>query len=131
MGNEKLYADNSIEVEYDSENNWLYANWQNVQTLGSIMNGGAQMLNHLKDKQCTKVLNDNRLVKGTWTFAADYTEKEWFPQMIGAGLKYFAWIYSKDVFSKFSIDRVKSIQSTGFIKVFSTIEEGKEWLKNQ
>ncbi len=131
MANEKLYVDKWIEIEFDPENNWLYANWQDIQTFESIVNGGTQMLKHTKAKRCSKVLNDNRLVKGTWTFAADYTENEWFPQMVGAGLKHFAWIYSADIFSKFSVDRLKTIQSTGIIKVFDSIEEGEKWLKNK
>ena len=130
MGNEKLYGDNWIEIEYDKEYRWIYTNWRNIQTLTSIMNGGNMMLKFLKEKGCSKVLNDNRLVQGAWTFASDYTENEWFPAMVGAGLRHFAWISPNDVFSQFSIDRLKTIQSTGIIRLFDDIEEAKEWLKN-
>ena len=127
---EKLYEDEYIEIQYDSENHWIYSNWQNYQKLHTVQNGGEKMLAFLKEKNCTKVLNDNRLVKGTWSFASDWVAKDWFPRMIEAGLNQFAWIYSPDAFSKFSTD--KSTQNTdgGIIMTFNNVEEGKAWLKS-
>ncbi len=127
---EKLYEDEYIEIQYDSKNHWIYSNWQNYQKLHTVQNGCEKMLAFLKEKNCTKVLNDNRLVKGTWSFASDWVAKDWFPKMVEAGLNQFSWIYSPDVFSKFSTD--KSTQNTdgGIIMTFNNVEEGKAWLKS-
>ena len=88
------------------------------------------MLAFLKEKNCTKVLNDNRLVKGTWSFASDWVAQDWFPRMVEAGLQQFAWIYSPDVFSKFSTDKSTKNADGGIIMTFNDVEEGKAWLKS-
>jgi len=130
MENEKLYGDDFIEIEYDSVSNWLYVNWQNKQNYDSIVNGGEKMLQFLKEKQCSKVLNDNRLVVDEWGDATEYTEKDWFPRMVGAGLKYFAWIYSPDIFSQFTANNIAAMQESNIVRVFKNINDGKNWLKS-
>ncbi|MEM1136010.1 MAG: hypothetical protein AAGI07_09230 [Bacteroidota bacterium] len=124
-----LFKNRHIEVSYDSKNHWIYCNWQNYQTLESIKEGGEQIILHLKKNKCNKILNDNRLVKGTWTFATEWITTNWFPRVIGAGLTHFAWIYSPDVFSKFSTDQVAKSNSNDIIRKFNNIEEGESWLR--
>ena len=127
---EKLYEDEYIEIQYDSENHWIYSNWQNYQKLHTVQKKKKKMLAFLKEKNCSKVLNDNRLVKGTWSFASDWVAKDWFPRMIEAGLNQFAWIYSPDAFSKFSTDKSAKNTEGDIIMTFNSIEEGKAWLKS-
>ena len=126
---EKLFGDEYIEIHYDSENHWIYSNWQNYQKLESVQNGCEKILGFLKEKNCTKVLNDNRLVKGTWTFASEWVGNDWFPRIIEAGLKQFAWIYSPDAFSKFSTDQSTKNTEDSIIKTFNNIKEGEDWLR--
>jgi hypothetical protein len=99
MESEKLFSDRYIDIEYDVENHWLYTNWKDIQTKESAVEEGERMIHYLTMKKYSKVLNDNRMLKGTWTFSSDYIENQWFPNMVKAGLKYFAWIHSPDVFS--------------------------------
>ena len=126
---QNLFKDKFIEISYDEENHWMYCNWQDYQTMDSIKNGGEQIIRYLQEKGCDKVLNDNRLVKGTWTFASEWITNNWFPRIVAAGLKHFAWIYSPDVFSKFSVDRATKNNPDDIINTFKSIEEGKDWLK--
>ena len=118
-----------IIISFDKQNNWLIAEWSGIQTVKTIMEGGEMILKYLKETKSTKVLNDNRKVVGTWTPASEWTTEVWMPQMLEAGLKHFAWIKSKDVFSKFSIDKVSNKSDKSIVRITNTLEDAVEWLK--
>jgi hypothetical protein len=127
---ERLYRDDKIEVAYNHINAWLYANWQNIQTMKSIQHGGELMIKYLKEFNCSKVLNDNRLLMGVWAFALDYTEKIWFPEMENAGLKHFAWIYSKDILANLTFEKFNVISESHKVRFFYSISSAEAWLRS-
>ncbi|MCH5687685.1 hypothetical protein LWM68_27505 [Niabella sp. W65] len=63
------------------------------------------MLNLMQKNKCTRILNDNSLVKGNWSEASDWGASVWFPAMAAAGLKKFAWIYSPSTFSRIAANK--------------------------
>ena len=118
-----------IIISFDKQNNWLVAEWSGIQTVKTIMEGGEMILKYLKDNNSNKVLNDNRKVVGTWTLASEWTTNVWMPSMIEAGLKHFAWIKAKHVFSRFSIDKVSAKSDKSIVRITNTLEDAVEWLK--
>jgi hypothetical protein len=62
---ESLFKSKTIEISYDSENQFMYCNWIGFQNKDSIMKSGGIILELFKEKQIAKVLNDNRLVAGS------------------------------------------------------------------
>jgi hypothetical protein len=93
------------------------------------MNSGAVILDLLKKKSASKVINDNTNVTGTWQDASDWTAKEWFPSMMKAGLKHFAWIFSPNIFAELSAK--KAMPASDVVKSFGTFKEANEWIKQQ
>ncbi len=71
-------------------------------------------------------MNDNTQVTGPWQEAAEWTAKEWFPAMINAGLRHFAWIFSTNIFSELSAK--KAMPASDIVKSFNSAKEAKEWL---
>jgi two-component system CheB/CheR fusion protein len=126
---ESLHKAKNIEISYDPTNKFLYCNWLGFQNKESIMKSGAVILDLLKQKRAEKVLNDNSQVTGPWQDAADWTAKEWFPNMIKSGLKHFAWIFSPNIFSELSAK--KAMPANEFIKSFNSLEDAERWLKAQ
>ena len=129
-----LYDEDHLTISYDPLNRWLYNDWKGLQSDVNIKEGGAKILEFLKLNNCTKVLNDNRNVKGAWPGAVEWAANVWTPQMIEAGLEYFAWIYPADVISQMSANRmVKKADDQGQEKFrfFSDINEAKSWLTSQ
>lgn len=125
-----LYKDKFIEIFYDEQNNWIYNNWQDYQNMQSIINGGEKMIEFVKLHNCKNVLNENRLVKGTWTFALDWINNDWFPRLLSTGVKRFALIQSPDVFSKFSADRMTKDNDNDVYRTFGSEIDAKNWLKS-
>ncbi len=122
----------SIAISFDSIEKWLYAEWKGPQDVRSVQWGALEMLRLLEQEQCAKVLNDNRLVTTIWADAAEWGGKVWFPQMTDAGLRYFAWVYSPNAYSRLSTDLTLA-HTTGelpHVATFDNLEAAADWLRN-
>jgi hypothetical protein len=126
---QSLHKAKNLEITYDEANKIMICNWIGFQNKESIMASGAVILDLVKKKGISKVLNDNTHVTGPWQDAAEWTAKEWFPAMIGAGLKHFAWIFSSNIFSELSAK--KAMPASDVIKSFGAYREAFAWLSQQ
>lgn len=119
-----------IAIEYDVLNNWIYANWTGDQTKDTVMAGCEKILQCLVKEQCSKVLNDNTHVTSTWADASEWVARDWFPRMSREGLRFFAWVYSPNAFSRLSTDQTLNYNIPDVIAIpFSDIETAMAWLK--
>lgn len=90
------------------------------------MRSGEIILECLKRKKATKVLNDNTLVTGPWHEAAEWTQTNWFARMEQAGLQHFAWIFSPNIFAELSAK--KAMPKSGIVNSFYKLTPAREWL---
>jgi hypothetical protein len=132
MNREKLYTSKSVDIEFDEQGNFMYANWKGFQTVENVKFGCEKMLEFLKQKNISRVLNDNRLVTGPWQGAAEWGAREWFPRMFAAGLTHFAWIQSTSVFSQLSAEKALSETDESWktrgIRTFDDPELAHKWV---
>ncbi len=132
MNTEKLYTSKSLDIEFDEQGQFIYANWKGFQTVESIKSNAQKVLELLKQKKATRVLNDNRLVTGPWQGAADWVAKEWFPKMFAAGMTHFALIQSTSVFSQLSAEKTLAETNESWkkqgIRTFDDIEVARRWV---
>jgi len=119
----------TIQISFDHKNDWLYAEWIGDQSLETVQEGCLQMLDYMKAERCNKVLNDNRLVTSMWSDAAEWGGHVWFPAMKGAGLEYFAWVYSPNVFSRLSTDLTLQHTTQPVVLTFDSMDTAQAWLK--
>ncbi|MBC7391308.1 MAG: hypothetical protein H7329_19060 [Opitutaceae bacterium] len=126
-----FFKEDYIIIEYDSVNNWISVDWKGYQTEISVKTGANKILEALIQYKCQKVLNDNTNVVGIWSPAAKWGGTVWVPQMINAGCKYFAWIYSPSALSQFSTkETLKNAPTNDAFKTFFNINEAKQWLQS-
>lgn len=123
---EQLHKADNIEITYDPETCILFCNWIGLQNADGLKKSGQIIMDNLKLKKCSKVLNDNTNVIGPWYHSVDWTSSTWFPEMIDSGLQHFAWVCSKDIFSQLSAKR--AIPEGNVVKAFHTYSEAIEWL---
>lgn len=125
-----LLEDPHITISYDHSNDWLYVNWHGDQDLASVQRGGADILRLFQQQRCHKVLNNNTLVTSMWSEAAEWAGKEWFPAITAAGLQYFAWVYSPNLYSRLSTDlTLQFTVGNPVVATFDDIETAQAWLK--
>ncbi len=128
METQSLFKASNVEIFYNPEEKFIYANWKGYQPIEAVKAGCEKLLEAMKAKSCSKVLNDNTLVQGTWHGAAEWAAADWFPRMNKAGLKYFAWVYSPSVFSQLSTDKTISSAKNESIKTFGSFKDAQQWL---
>lgn len=129
---ELLYSSDSIRICYDAEHHWIYSEWMGYQNLHTITNSGEKILKFLKEKKCTKILNDNQRVKGPWLDACPYLAEDLLPNLKEAGLQFLAWVQSPGPYSQYSIDQTLEATSLALkdkINTFYSLPAAKDWLK--
>ena len=126
---ESLHIAKNLEISYDPEHDFVYLNWIGFQNKEIIMKSGAVILELFREGKYSKVLNDNTKVTGPWQEAAGWTSSVWFPDMIAAGLKHFAWIFSPDIYAELSAQ--KAMPASHVVRSFSSYDEAFQWLITQ
>jgi hypothetical protein len=126
---EILHKAKNLEISYDPEHRFMYCNWIGFQNHEMIVESGAIILSMFQKMGISKVLNDNRLVSGPWQGAGQWTANVWFPDMIEAGLKYFAWVFPPDTYAQFSVE--KAMPASSVVKSFDSYEVAYRWLVSQ
>lgn len=125
------YMDSTITIQYDVPRKCLNVDWKGFQDLASVKAGCLKMLEMLSKNQCHKVLNDNAHVLGTWSEAAEWVGREWFPRMEKVGLQYFAWILSTSTFSIMSAEKSINLKEGKVVtQLFTTRQEAKQWIES-
>lgn len=125
-----LFSEPFIEISYNPEEKWIYADWKGFQTTKTVKEGCELILDSLRKYGCHKVLNDNTSVKGIWSGASEWVAVDWFPRMRAAGMQWFGWIYSPSIFSQLSTDKTLNYTSEGFVKTFYDLDTAKRWLQS-
>ena len=124
-----LLEEPNITIAYDHLNEWLYADWHGDQDLASVQHGALEMLRLMQQQRCHKVLNDNTRVTSMWSEAAEWGGTEWFPAMTAAGLQYFAWVYSPNLYSRLSTDlTLQFTTGSPVVATFDDIDTARAWL---
>ena len=124
-----LLEEPHITISYDPLNEWLLADWQGDQNIASVQHGALEMLRLMQLRCCHKVLNDNTHVTSMWSEAAEWGGTEWFPAMTAAGLHYFAWVYSPNLYSRLSTDlTLQFTLGNPTVATFDDLETAKSWL---
>lgn len=123
------YHSNFVTINYIPEKHRLEADWIGYQNLESVKKGCMVMLELLTKNECNKVLNDNTQVVGNWSEAADWGAEYWFPAMVEAGLRRFAWIYSASKFSQLAANKsLENAPDDLLTRFFDSRGDAERWL---
>jgi DNA-binding LytR/AlgR family response regulator len=116
-----------LSVEYD-ERRFLYANWKGYVSVGQVKEGVEKILEALQRYACSRLVNDNRELFGTWTQSIRWLEMDFMPRMIAAGLEKIAFIYSRDPSARYSVDRFLEVNDQYSAQTFDDYRTAEDWL---
>ncbi len=130
---DNLYGEDFLDIVYDEENAWLYANWKGYQTDSSVKEGVNRMIHMLDEHRAAKILNDNSNTLGIWMGVATWLIFDALPRARKAGLKSFAHVYGPSRFSRVSAEGALLLLSPSQvdIKAFEDIASARSWLARQ
>ncbi|ABQ28486.1 hypothetical protein [Geotalea uraniireducens] len=125
----QYYQETDVTVCWDSLNNWVSVYWRNSPSKEAVKKGCDAILKLLTSKKASLVFNDNSKITGAWG-ASSWVAEEWFPRMIAAGLRKFAWIESTtSALSIISAKRSATRNEGGVIRLFNDGSEAEKWLR--
>lgn len=119
----------NLVIIYDTENQWVHADFIGAQSLVSIQRGMNAVLQLLIDHKCSKYLSDNTHLYGGWNIANDWLRDVWTPLAMQAGMRYVAHIMAPGFFGRHSMEELAPGLPSGLnIQFFENIAEAKTWL---
>lgn len=80
----------------------IEAKWMGHTTADDVVTAAKLFTKLLQKTPCAALLNDKTEVTGDWAEANDWLEFEWLPQVLQAGLRCMAHVYSVNMFSRLS-----------------------------
>jgi hypothetical protein len=116
-----------LSVEYD-ERGFLYLNWKGYVSVSQVKEGVEKILEVLKTHYCTRLLNDNRELFGSWTQSIRWLETDFMPRAIALGLEKIAFIYSRDPSARYSVDRFLEVNDQYSAQTFHDYRTAEDWL---
>jgi hypothetical protein len=128
---EKVFGDVFMRASRMPDNTFLFAQWVGVQSVETVKEGGYKLLEMIKEKPCTKLLNCNKEVVGSWDMALEWAENEWAPQMRAAGLQYLAQVVPSSIYATLTIEAlIQRIDDTFEIRTFENKTKAEAWLRS-
>lgn len=128
---EDFYQDDHITLMYNPAYHRIDANWTGFQDQESVKRGCMLMLDMVMKYKCTKIVNDNREVLGTWSEASEWVGESFFPLLEKGGLKYLAWVFSTSVFSQLSAKKSVDVSMNNITTQFFTdISFAEQWIND-
>ena len=120
-------------TQYQKEEGWIYCDWEGFANVDAVKAWGEEYLSLLKKTKCDSLLNDDSRSTGPWTQSLEWIESYLIPNVIQAGLKYYAHIVSANTFSEMSAKELNVKIANGALEMatFKSIEEAKDWLKSK
>ncbi|MCC9165381.1 STAS/SEC14 domain-containing protein [Pontibacter harenae] len=118
-----------LKIEKDERNKWIHVNWMGYLTAENIKTGAIAYTEELAKSGYNCVLNDTRLILGSWDHSLDWVVNEWAPRAARAGLKHFAMIVTPETFAESTASNFYSRLKAFQTQVFDERPKAEEWLK--
>ena len=125
----KVFGNVFFSARRMENNTFLNAQWFGVQSVETVKEGGYKLLDMMKEKSCSKLLNNNKNVIGSWDMALDWAQNVWAPQMRAAGLKYLAQVVPSSFYATLTIETlIQKIDKSFEIRTFDEEADAEAWL---
>ncbi|WP_299818031.1 STAS/SEC14 domain-containing protein [uncultured Pontibacter sp.] len=120
-----------LTIEADTRNRWVHVNWMGYLTADNIKTGAGAYIEVMQQAEFNCVLNDTRLILGTWDHSLDWVIYEWAPKAAAAGLKHFAMITTPESFGDSSAAKFHKELKAFEAALFDNRPEAETWLKGK
>jgi hypothetical protein len=126
-----LFASESLDAYYDTDNAWLYLDWKGPQSLQQVQNDCRQVTALIYQTQARKALNDNsHTTHSSWEMVM-WVAKEYLPEAGRAGMEYVAWVKSPVLECRNDVDLMAlALGLKPQVAIFDDLDEAYFWLRS-
>jgi hypothetical protein len=108
---------------------FIHAQWFGVQSVETVKEGGNKILEMLSQSPCTRLLNSNKEVIGSWDMALEWVQDELVPQLKNAGLRYLAQVVPSSIYATLTIESlIQHIDKEFEVRTFDEEADASAWL---
>lgn len=129
-----IYFDETyLQVIYEGDVPCVHMSWKTFSTSEEMRAGLEKGLELVREKNASKWLADVRQMGIISEEDQKWSNEDWFPRALAAGIKYMAVIVSEDIFNKMSVEEImNNVPGTDLTShYFNSIEDAREWLSKQ
>ncbi|GAB3538076.1 hypothetical protein GCM10027443_32270 [Pontibacter brevis] len=119
-----------LTIERDTRNKWMYVNWMGYLTAENVRRGADAYIEALQLAGYSCVLNDTRLILGSWDHSMEWVLNDWAPRAAKSGLKHFAMICTPETFGESSASKFHHDLKAFKAMVFDDRLKAEEWLRH-
>lgn len=119
-----------LTIYYDSQNDWLFLDWQGDLTLVLVQEACVEVGNCLLERPYRRVLNSNAQVTDVSLSVAAWLVTEFMPHSKLAGIEHLAWVGSPSLRGRSVVQTVVSWLAQASIDIFHDLDEAVGWLQH-
>ena len=127
---EVLVDSPEIAIGYDVENHWLYVDWQGEHDQETTRAACLLMLQSLRARRCTKILNDNSNITRTNMRLTQWGLR-WLDDMHLGGLEYIAWVLPNSLLARQAVENTVHSIAAPQVGTFDDVASAYVWLRQQ
>ena len=117
-------------VRWDSVSQAVHMEWQGWANSAEYRAANDAIITALAENHGSKLLGDSRLLKVITDADQEWSNQDWFPRVLAAGLKRMSLVIPQSGLAKMNVDEILSrVPGTELdIAYFATLDEGRNWL---
>lgn len=119
-----------LTIYYDSQNDWLFLDWQGDLTLVLVQEACVEVGYCLLERPYRRVLNSNAQVTDISLSVAAWLVAEFMPHTKLAGIEHLAWVGSPSLRGRSVVQTVVNWLAQASIDIFYELDEAVNWLQH-
>ena len=121
-----------LTIRWDSITQCVVMEWKKFVLGEDFRKGLDKGLELVKEKQSKRWLADLRSIGVVAQEDQDWSNTNWFPRALAAGLTHMAIVVPENVIAKWSVDRIMNkVENTNLtVHYFDGVEKAKQWLRS-
>lgn len=126
-----LFASESLDAYYDTDNAWLYFDWKGPQSLQQVQNDSRHVTALIHQTHARKALNDNtHTTHSSWEMVM-WVAKEYLPWAGRAGMEFVAWVNSPVLECRNDVDLMALVlDQKPQVAIFDDLDAAYSWLRS-
>lgn len=127
------FDENYLKISYDADADCVIMQWKAFATSEEFRHGLNEGLKLIQQKNSPNWLADLRKMEAIDPEDEQWSNEDWFPRALQAGIKRMALVPSEDIFNSISVENImNSVAGTGLVThYFKQPDEAKSWLKDE
>ena len=126
-----LFQEKHLTIHHDKDVNCIHMQWTGFASTQKYKDGMNTGLEKVEEKQVTRWLADMVNMAAITPDDQKWTNEDWFPRMLEAGIRISAVVTSKDIFNQIAVKKIgeEMTNNSYTMHFFDNLEEAKAWLK--